>query len=233
MEDYFKPLNGIQRKIAKKMCESARTIPSVTTIREINMRQVVKLKNDMAKGYEKLTYMSFIVYAVIKAIDVYPLLNSKLIDNDIYFKEDINLGLAISIDDNLLVPNIKSIQRKSFNEIVDSINELVKKAKSGNLKNSDFKDGTFTISNSGAFGGEIFTPIINYPESAILGIGRLKDKPYVNSKNEIKVCPMMYFCLTYDHRIINGSVAVSFLSEIERIIESMSEKELNGDNGDK
>jgi pyruvate dehydrogenase E2 component (dihydrolipoamide acetyltransferase) len=212
-------LRGIQKKIAEKMVKSKTTIPHVTTIREVRMDTVVRDRERIKAllGNKNVSYLAFITKAATDSLKDFPLVNSSFdeIESEIIIKKDVNIGLAVSVDDKLLVPVVKKADCLSFVEIIVKINELINKTRSGLLTSEDFQEGTFTITNSGTFGGEIFTPIINYPESAILGIGKIKKKPIVNENNEIIICPMMYLCLSYDHRIINGVTAVKFLGGIE------------------
>jgi len=162
--------------------------------------------------------MAFIIKAVVEALKEYSIINSSMdnLNNEIIIKHDINIGLAMAVKDKLLVPVIKNIDQMGFIDLIRKINDLIKISREGKLKPEDFKGGTFTVSNSGAFGGEIFTPIINYPESAILGVGKIQKKPVVNENDEIVISYLMYLCLSYDHRIINGSIAVQFLREVEK-----------------
>jgi len=214
-------LNLIQRKIAQKMSESKRIIPHVTTIREIRMDAISQTREKLKKHLEseigKLSFMPFIMKAVADAIKEFPIINSSFDEdnNEIIIKEQINLGFAVAVGDQLLVPVVKNVENMSFIELAKIVNELTEKCRNGKITPKDMMGGTFTITNSGALGGEIFTPIINYPESAILGIGRIKKKPIVDENDNIIACPMMFTCLSYDHRIINGSTAVKFLVSIE------------------
>ena len=220
-------LTGIQRIIAQKMLKSKQTIPHITTIREVRMDQIIKLRENIKNKLkdERVSYIAFILKAVTEALKEYPIINSSLdnLNNEIIIKRDINIGLAIAVKDKLLVPVIKNIGQMEFIDLIRKINNLIKISREGKLNPEDFKGGTFTVSNSGAFGGEIFTPIINYPESAILGIGKIQKKPVVNENNEIVIGHMMYLCLSYDHRIINGSVAVQFLGKIEENLNHLEE----------
>jgi pyruvate dehydrogenase E2 component (dihydrolipoamide acetyltransferase) len=220
-------LRGIQKIIARKMAKSKQTIPHVTTIREVNLDQIVDVRERLKSRFSDrhITYMPFIIKAVAEALKAYPIINSSLDDStdEIIIKGDINIGFAIAVGDNLLVPVIRNVEELDFMDIVEKMDELIKRSRNNQLTPGDFKDGTFTISNSGAYGGEIFTPIINYPESAILGIGKIQKKPVVNEKDEIVISYMIYLCLSYDHRIINGATAVQFLGELEKQLKQITE----------
>ena len=225
MSDEHIKFKGIQRQIAKKMVESKSKIPHVTTIREVNMEKVLDMKKRLNAEDKvenvKYSLMTFVIYAVLEAMKTFPIINSSLDEdsNEIIIHANKNIGFAVSIDKKLVVPVVKKSEKLNFPELNQKVNQIIKKARNQKLTSKDFKGGTFTISNSGAFGGEIFTPIINYPQSSILGIGRIKKKPIVEDE-EIIIKPMMYLCLSYDHRIINGAEAVQFLGELEKKLNS-------------
>lgn len=221
MENRHIKLRGIQRVVAKKM-EQSHTIPRVTTIREVRMDNVDALREKIRIQHpeKKVSYLTFAVAGLTSALEKYPIINSSLVDDEIVFHTDINVGVAITVGENLLVPVIKRVQEMSFYELNDAIAELTARARDGKLTTEDYEDGTVTITNSGSLGGEIFTPLINYPQSSILGIGRIVKKPIVDEWGEIVACPMMYLCFTYDHRIINGSQAVGLLSVIDEFFNS-------------
>ena len=209
-------LRGIQRVIRKNM-ELAHQIPRVTTIREVRMDKVRDKRNELKSKYpdKKISYLTFAITGLIKAIKNCKTLNARLEEDEVVIDDDINISLAITVGEDLVTPVIKHAQSLSFIELNDSIIELTNRARNKELTSEDFKGGTITITNSGSLGGEIFTPMINYPQSAILGIGKINEKPIVDENKEIVACPMMYLCLTYDHRIINGSQAVGSLGVIE------------------
>lgn len=222
MENKIVKLRGIQRQVAMHMVKSKSEIPHVTTIREIRMDHVLNLRKHLKENHpeDKFSVMSFVIQAVINGLNQYPIINANLQEDEITYHEDINIGVAITVGDNLLVPVLKHLQDMDFYEVNEAYNQSVIRSLDKKLTPDDFADGTFTISNSGALGGEIFTPIINYPQSAILGIGRIKEKPAVDPDGSIIPLPMMYLCLSYDHRIINGSQAVGFLGEIEAYLQT-------------
>ena len=217
MENKRIKLRGIQRQAAHRLVTSKTEIPHVTTIREIRMDSVLRLRaklmDDMPE--RKTSLYPFTILAVLSGMHQYPILNANLEGEEIVFHEDANIGIAITVGENLIVPVVKGVQRLTFDQINDACNDLVTRSMQKKLATSDLQDGTFTITNSGALGGELFTPIINYPQSAILGIGRIKDKPIVAADGSIIACPLMYLCLSYDHRIINGSQAVGMLECID------------------
>ncbi len=204
--------------VAKQMVKSATEIPHVTTIREVPMDSVFDTRESIAARYEHLSVLAFVLHAVVRTLPEFPMLNASLEQDEIVYHDDINLGVAVAVGQDLKVPVIPSAKEKRFDEMVAMVSELRQKARDNDFKPSDFRGGTFTVSNSGALGGEIFTPIINHPQSGILGLGRVKQKPIVTENSEIVSCPMMYLCLSYDHRIVNGSQAVLFLGELERLL---------------
>jgi pyruvate/2-oxoglutarate dehydrogenase complex dihydrolipoamide acyltransferase (E2) component len=213
-------LKGVQRRVAEHITKSAFTIPHVTTIREVRMQKVNEVKKALAGEFGKLSTMPFIIKSVASSLLQHPLFNASFDGSDIILYDSINIGIAVSVENDLYVPVLREVQSMSFQNIVDSFGALVDRTRSRKLQLEDLRGATFTITNSGALGGEIFTPIISFPQSAILGIGRIQNKPIVDTKNTIVVSPMMYLCLSYDHRIINGSEAVRFLDAIDRWLQA-------------
>ena len=213
-------LTGIQKKVAENLTKSKNKIPHGTTIREINMDNILKSRSKMNKkrnNASNISIVTFIIKSVINAMNKYPIFNSIYDEKqkEVIIKGKINIGIATAMGQNLVVPVIKDIENLSLEEIDKKVKLLRERAKTKKLGPNDFKEGSFTISNSGALGGEMFIPIINYPENALLGFGKIQKKPIVEENEEIVVASMMYACLSYDHRVINGREAVSFLGEIE------------------
>ena len=210
MEDKRVKLHGIQRKVAQHMLQSKNEIPHVTTIREVRMDKVAALRGELNRQHpdKKVSFMPFIMCAALAALRRFPVLNASLEGDEIVYHGKVGLGVAVTVGENLVVPVLHDADGMDFDALCEAFFLLTARARDGQLKAPDFRGGTFTISNSGALGGEIFTPIINYPESAILGVGRIRNKPIVEEDGSIVACPMMYLCLSYDHRIINGSQAV-------------------------
>ncbi|MDH7478230.1 MAG: dihydrolipoamide acetyltransferase family protein [Candidatus Bathyarchaeota archaeon] len=207
------PLTGFRKTSAERVSTSFRTAPHSTIVMEVN---AAKAK----EAYEKLhvSYTAIIVAAVAKALLEHPVINSTLEGDRIKVFEDINVGVAVATEQGLVVPIIHNADKKSLKEIDVAINDLTEKARHGNLAKEDVSGGTFTITNLGMFGVEFFTPIINPPEAAILGIGRIKDKPVViNEKIETK--PFIMLSLSYDHRIVDGAPAAEFLGKVKEKIE--------------
>ncbi len=208
-------LGSMQRAVAKHLVRSVSTIPHVTTMREVRIDTVLEAKTRLAGRFDHLTIFPFVIHAVARALERNPLLNASLDEPDIVYHSDLNIGIAVSIGSDLRVPVIKGVGTMTFDEIVTALQEMTHKARSNGLTVADFRDGTFTVTNSGSAGGEIFTPIINHPQSAILGIGRARRKPLLDVDGTIKPGSLMYLCLSYDHRLINGHQAVSFLVDVD------------------
>lgn len=219
------PLRGIRRTIAKRMVESKHTAPHVTLMDEVDATELIALrkwgKTVAEERNIKLTYMPFIIKAVIAALRQFPTLNASIDDEkeEIVIKHYYHIGMAAATDNGLLVPVIKDADRKSIFELADEIGDLATRARNMKLEPNEMKGSTFTISNIGGFGGQFFTPVINHPEVAILGVGTIKEKPVVHN-GEIAIRPQMFVSLSFDHRLIDGDVAARFLSRVKQLLES-------------
>jgi pyruvate dehydrogenase E2 component (dihydrolipoamide acetyltransferase) len=210
------PLTGFRKTSAERVSLSFKTAPHSTIIMEVDASKA-------KESYEKLhvSYTAIMVEAVAKALREHPMLNSTLEGDKIKIFEDINVGVAVATSQGLVVPVIHNADRKSLKEIDTTINDLTEKARNGKLSKEELSGGTFTITNLGMYGVEFFTPIINPPEAAILGVGKIREKPVVvNGKVETK--PFILLSLSYDHRIIDGTPAAEFLSRIKERIEKGS-----------
>lgn len=215
------PLVGWRKVMCDRMSYSVRTSAQITTFAEVDATELVnlreKLKNE--KGL-RLTYTAFIVKAVVKALQEFPLLNSSVIEDKIVIKKYYNIGLAVEREKGgLVVPVIRNADKLSLEELAKRIGELTEKAREGKLSISDVKGGTFTITNPGMMGVIMNTPIINPPESAILGVGAIVKRPVVRD-DQITIRSIMFLCLTYDHRIIDGAPAIRFLQKVRSLIEN-------------
>ena len=223
MEEKIVKLRGIQRIVAQKMTES-HTIPRVTTIREVRMDSALKARTAWNEAHpdQKASVMAFIIYGMLCGIRKYPVFAAHFEDNAAVYPAELGISVAVAVGDNLVTPVLKVREDMSFAELIEAFAELVRRARNNELKPVDYKGGCMTLSNSGALGGDIFTPLINYPESSILGVGKIEKKVIVDDpeKENIIVCPMMHLCLTYDHRIINGSQAVGFLGEVDNFLQN-------------
>jgi pyruvate dehydrogenase E2 component (dihydrolipoamide acetyltransferase) len=216
-------MSGIRKAIAKAMVNSKQTAPHVTLLDEVDVTELVahrkKFKQVAADQGIKLTYLPYVVKALVSALKQYPSLNAS-IDNttdEIIQKHYYNVGIAADTEKGLLVPVVKHADRKSIFEISQEINELADKARSGKLAPGEMKGASSTITNIGSAGGQWFTPVINQPEVAILGIGRIAEKPVVKN-GEVAIAPVLALSLSFDHRIIDGATAQNALNQIKRLL---------------
>jgi pyruvate dehydrogenase E2 component (dihydrolipoamide acetyltransferase) len=208
------PLVGVKKTSAERVAQSFRTAPHCTLMMEVDMARAVKFKED--SGF---SYTAILIKAVAKALKEYPMLNSKLEENAIKIFEDINVGVAVATEKGLLVPVVRNTEEKSLTEISSTLQELLEKAREGKLDREDMTGGTFTITNLGMYDVFCFTPIINPPEAAILGVGKIFDKPVI-SEGQVKTEPAMILSLSFDHRIVDGAPAAQFLRKIKHYLES-------------
>jgi len=208
------PLTGIRKTTAERVSLSARTAPHSTITMEVDMKNAVKLHEET-----QASYTDMLVKATAQALREYPIINSTLEGEQIKIFEDINVGVAVATEKGLVVPVVHNADKKSLNEIASALKELVEKAREGKLTKEDLTGGTFTITNLGMYGVDVFIPIINPPETAILGVGRVSEKPVVVN-NEIKTKPTMHLSLSFDHRIVDGAPAAQFLQRVKHILES-------------
>ena len=217
------PLHGVKKTVANKMSESIFTAAQLTNMHEADATELAALREKEKQAYEKegvkLTFMPYIVKAVSLCLQNHPYLNASLEGEEIVLKKYYNIGIAADSEEGLFVPVVKGAQAKDIKIIAKEISKLTEEVHSRKVNIMDLKGGTFTISNLGSVGVEFFTPIINYPESAILGVGRLIEKPIVrNSKIEIR--KMIPLSLTYDHRIVDGAQAARFMMDVIKRLEN-------------
>jgi len=208
------PLTGMRKTVAERVSLSARTAPHSTIIMEVDMANAMRLPEKVLASYTDM-----LVNAVAKALLEHPIMNSTLEGEQIKVFQDINIGVAIATERGLVVPVIRSADKKSLKEIALIMKELVERARQGKIAREEVTGGTFTITNLGMFGVETFTPIINPPETAILGVGRIVEKPVVIGK-EIVIRPMMHLSLSFDHRVVDGAPAAQFLQKVKQILEN-------------
>jgi len=211
------PMSGMRKVISARMLESCATSPTVTFNIKIDTTSLKKIRNAL-KDVCKVTYTDLIVKIVSKVLLQYPLLNCSVDGNELILRNYVNMGIAVALDDGLMVPVIKYAHEKGLEEISRSIKELAQKAKDKTIGVDELKGGTFTITNIGMYGIESFSPIINQPEVAILGVNKITETPVVEN-GEIVIKPLMNFSLTADHRAIDGSVAAEFLAKLKVYIE--------------
>jgi pyruvate dehydrogenase E2 component (dihydrolipoamide acetyltransferase) len=216
------PLVGMRKVIADRMSLSAKTTASVTAVTEIDMTNVVDFREKLLAEFERkanvrLTFTDILIKAVAKALEQHPLVNSVFVNDKIYEMSDINIGLAVSMEAGVVVPVIHEANKKSLLEIAMLRSSVIERLKQGRV--DEFGRGTFTITNVGMHGIDIETPIINPPQSAILGIGRIVEKPVVVDE-KISIRSMMYLSLTFDHRVFDGVPAAQFLQSLRAILEN-------------
>ena len=211
------PLAGIKKTTAERVSRSFRTAPHSTVVMEVDMSHAAKIRNE-----KQFSYTELLVKAVASALKTHTLLNSTMTeDEEIKVYGDVNIGVAVATEQGLVVPVIHNADSKSLEEIASELRELAEKARTRKLAKEDVTRGTFTITNLGMYGVDFFTPIINPPEAAILGVGRIMDKPVVEGK-EVAIRPVMTLSLSYDHRIVDGAPAAQFLQEIKKILETIT-----------
>jgi len=218
-------LKGMRRAISEHMHRSLAISAQLTSMWEIYAEELIKLRNDLLTQEKavgtRITYTDIMVLIAAKALKLNPIMNSSLIDNDIKIWEDVNIAVAVAVEAGLIVPVIKSANRKSLAEISKEMKSLIEKARTGKLTLDDLSDGTFTISNLGVFGGRwgMGTPIINQPQSAILGTGAIIERPVVRN-GQIVIGQVMTANLTFDHRVIDGAPAAKFMADFTQLVES-------------
>jgi pyruvate dehydrogenase E2 component (dihydrolipoamide acetyltransferase) len=209
------PLTGFKKTSAERVSVSFRTAPHSTIMMEADVSKAVGLHERL-----QVSYTAIFVEAVAKALLEHPIINSTLDGNGIKIFEDVNVGLAVATEHGLIVPVIHNADRKSLKEIDTAVKELTEKARQGKLTKEEMTGGTFTVTNLGMYGVEFFTPIINPPEAAILGVGKITEKPVVvDGKVEVK--PIIALSLSYDHRIVDGAPAAGFLLKVKEKIENI------------
>ena len=217
------PFKGIRKAIANAMVKSAYTAPHVTIMDEVDVTELVAFRTRMKpiaeKKGTKVTYLPFIVKALVAASRQFPALNATIDEenNEIVYKKYYNIGIATDTDNGLIVPVIKDADRKSIWMIADAIRDLAARGRDGKLAPAEMKGSTISITNIGSAGGMFFTPIINFPEVAILGTGRISEKPVVKN-GEIVAAPVMALSLSFDHRIIDGATAQHFMNYIKSLL---------------
>ena len=214
-----KPMSGMRKAIAKNMLASVQTSPTVTFNLGIDMTEMKRYREQLKAKEIKVSYTDLLVKFVAKALTEFPLLNCSVEDNKIIYKHYVNMGVAVALDNGLVVPNIADADKKSLAEISAEVKEMAKQAREGKLPPEKLKGGTFTITNLGMYGIESFTPIINQPEVAILGVNTMEDKVVVRN-GEMCIRPIMNLSLTADHRVVDGSVAAEFLQRVKSLMEN-------------
>ncbi len=216
------PLTGLRKTISERMSKSASEIPHITLFLEVDISNLEKFKDklDKAIGEKKFSYTDFIIKATALALEKYPILNSTLKNEKIIIFKDINIGLAVSIEEGLIVPIIFNSNKLSLEEIADRRIDLVNLARENKLKLKDVTGSTFTITNLGMYQVEYFSPIINPPESGILAVGAITKKPIVNKDAKIAIKPIIKLGLALDHRVSDGVIGAKFLQYLRDILQA-------------
>ena len=225
-------LSRRRQTIAQRLVESQQTAAMLTTFNEVDMTAVMKLRKRRKESFQERTgarlgFMSFFTKAAVGALKAFPKVNAELQGSELVLKKYYDIGVAVSTDEGLVVPVVRDADHKNFAEIEQGIADLATKAREGRLTLDDLRGGTFTITNGGIFGSLVSTPILTLPQVAILGMHKIQDRPVVVD-GEVVVRPMMYLALSYDHRVIDGAEAVSFLVRIKELTEDPESLLLEG-----
>lgn len=224
------PMTVMRRQIGERMVMSKRTSPHVATVFEAEMSQVAGVMARHSQEFEnrngvKLTYTPFFVRAVVEGLKQYPVVNSSLEGNNILYRRDINIGIAVALETGLIVPVVKRADEMSFLGVARAVRDLAGRARSKRLSVEEVQDGTFTISNHGVFGSLIGTPIIHQPQVAILGVGAIEKRPVVR-QDAIAIRTMAYLTLSFDHRVLDGAAADRFMAAVKAKLEGWDESVL-------
>mgnify|MGYP001204447470 FL=1 len=216
-------MSRLRMTIAKRLKEAQNTAAMLTTYNEVDMSSVMKIRSKFKEVFEKkhnvkLGFMSFFVKACCHALNEVPEVNAQIDEDHLVFNRFVNMGVAVGTPTGLVVPIIKNADKMGFAEVEKSISNLGKKARDGKLAMDDMKGGTFTISNGGVYGSLMSSPILNYPQSGILGMHKIQERPIAIDGNVV-IKPMMYLALSYDHRIVDGKGAVTFLVRVKEMLE--------------
>lgn len=220
------PMSPIRRRIAQRLVEAQANAALVTTFNEIDMSVVTGLRKKYRDAFQeqygvKLGFMSFFVKAVVEALIEVPQVNAEVRDNSIVYRDYFDIGIAVGSGKGLIVPVLRDAQRLSFAEIERAIADFARRAGENKINLDELQGGTFTISNGGVYGSLLSTPIVNPPQSGVLGMHTIQERPVVRD-GQIVIRPMMYVALTYDHRVIDGREAVTFLNRVREIVEDPS-----------
>jgi 2-oxoglutarate dehydrogenase E2 component (dihydrolipoamide succinyltransferase) len=220
------PMSPMRKQIAKHMVESRRTAAHCTTVVEVDFGRLAarraELRPKMAARGVNLTYLAFVAQAVVRALERHPILNASIEDEEIVFHGDVNLGIAVALEDGLIVPVIRQAQRLSLEGMAAAIGDVATRAREKRLAPDDVQGGTFTITNPGQFGAVLATPIINSPQVAILDLEAVVKRPVVveaGGEDSIAIRPMSYLCMSWDHRALDGAEAARFLGDLKEGLE--------------
>ena len=218
------PMTRIRQRIAERMMESKNSIAMLTSFNEVNLGKVMAMRKELGEGFEKthgikLGFMGFFAKAAANALQKFPAVNASVDGTEIIYHGYADISIAVATEKGLVTPVLRNVENMSFADVESSIAGYAKAAREGGLKLEDLQGGTFTITNGGTFGSLMSTPIVNPPQSAILGMHAIKERP-IAENGQVVVAPMMYIALSYDHRIIDGKDAVLFLVDIKNQLEN-------------
>jgi len=218
------PMTRMRARIAERLMQSKNSIAMLTSFNEVNLGKVMAMRKELGESFEKangvkLGFMSFFAKAAANALQRHPIVNASVDGNDVIYHGYADISIAVSTDKGLVTPVLRNVERMGFADIEKQIGEYAKKARDGKIGLEDLQGGTFTITNGGTFGSLMSTPIVNPPQSAILGMHAIKERAIVEN-GQVIAAPMMYIALSYDHRIIDGKDAVLFLVDIKNQLEN-------------
>jgi 2-oxoglutarate dehydrogenase E2 component (dihydrolipoamide succinyltransferase) len=218
------PMTRMRARIAERLMQSKNSIAMLTSFNEVNLGKVMAMRKELGEQFEKangikLGFMSFFAKAAANALQKYPVINASVDGNDVIYHGYADISIAVSTDKGLVTPVLRNVERMGFADVEKGIADYAKKARDGKLALEDLQGGTFTITNGGTFGSLMSTPIVNPPQSAILGMHAIKERP-IAENGQMVIAPMMYIALSYDHRIIDGKEAVLFLVDIKNQLEN-------------
>jgi 2-oxoglutarate dehydrogenase E2 component (dihydrolipoamide succinyltransferase) len=222
-EEQIVPMSPLRRVIAKHLVAAQQNAALLTTFNEIDMSEVIALRKQYQEPFQrkysiKLGFMSFFVKAAVEALKLIPQVNAEVRESNIVYRNYYDVGIAVGGGKGLVVPILRNAERLSFADIELAIADFARRAQDNKIDLSELKGGTFTISNGGIYGSMLSTPIVNAPQSGILGLHAIQDRPVVRD-GQVVVRPMMYVALTYDHRVVDGREAVAFLKQIKDVVE--------------
>ncbi len=217
-------MSRLRRTVAERLVEAQNTAALLTTFNEIDMSSTIALRKDYGDAFQrkynvKLGFMSFFVKACVDALKQFPVLNAEVRGTNIIYHNYYDIGVAIGSGKGLVVPVLRNAERLSFAEVERAIGDFARRARENKLKLDELQGGTFTISNGGVYGSLLSTPIVNPPQSGVLGMHAIQERPVARDGN-VLIRPIMYVALTYDHRIVDGREAVSFLRHVREVIEN-------------
>jgi len=218
------PMSRLRRTVAERLVQAQHNAALLTTFNEIDMSAVIALRKEYGQTFQqkyqvKLGFMSFFVKACIDALKQFPALNAEVRDTNIVYHNYYDIGVAVGSGKGLVVPVLRNAERMSFAQIETTIGDVARRAKENKLKLEELQGGTFTISNGGVYGSLLSTPIVNPPQSGVLGLHAIQERPVAREGNVV-IRPMMYVALTYDHRLVDGREAVTFLKRVKEVIET-------------